>query len=331
MPSGKNPKRSSMRQQAGILLKPKNLLKTVAGQFPIASIATEWIDQIEGHETDLRIENLEAEVESLAKLKALEDATPQTPAPLHDWSIPVSEYLRRTVDLAVVYDGGFQSRAERGRESIQPVAHACIIGDHELLTCGEALELARGVAEHKHGKVIILVGMAWYGFDSEPPDKTSGLCVCRLTSRDDEKWRDYAKSWRERGLGELEHDLISTCVRYTVSPWMGQEVGFIHTGEAQDVLRGRGLFSKRQFDTSVISHFRRPKDDGFKTFVTGVLPGRVLQASAPVFSRDGTLLGILSDTENYKSDAGCRAVVRSLLGHPRFMTSLKEGSTNAQE
>lgn len=164
-----------MRQQAGILLKPKNLLRTVAGQIPIASIATEFMDQIEGHETERRIESLEADVKSLAKLKALEAANPKTPAPLHDWSVPAGEYRRRTVDVAVVYDGGFHSRSERGRELIQVVGHACIIGDREVLVCKEALEMARYAAEHKHGKVIMLVGMAWYEFSAEAPEKASGL------------------------------------------------------------------------------------------------------------------------------------------------------------
>ena len=71
MPSENKPKQKSIRHHAGILLRPKNLLKTIAGQIPIASIATELIDQIEGHDTDLRIGDLEAEVKSLAKLKAM--------------------------------------------------------------------------------------------------------------------------------------------------------------------------------------------------------------------------------------------------------------------
>ncbi len=326
MSSEKEPKETHLRHQAGILLKPTNLLKTVAGQFPFVSMATEMIDQLEGHQTEMRIEALETEVQSLAKLKAFERSSPKTPALPHDWSIPVSEYLRRTVDVALVYDGGFHSQAERGRELIQPVAHACIIADHEILACKEALDLARYAAEHKHGSVIILIGMARYHFDCELPDPDSGLCVCCLTSRDEGKWRESEQSWREHGLGELEHDLISTPVKYTVSPWMGQEIGFIHAGEAKDMMRDRDSFSKVQFDASVISHFRRPKEAALKTFVTGVLPGRVLQAGSPVFSRDGTLLGILSDTEHYRSDAGRRAIVRSLLGHPRFMKSLKKES-----
>ncbi|MBN8249575.1 MAG: hypothetical protein J0L84_19310 [Verrucomicrobia bacterium] len=287
-----------MRQQAGVLLNPKNLLRTVAGQFPIASIATELMDQIEGHETERRIESLEADVKSLARLKALEDASLKTPAPFHDWSIPAGEYLRRTVDVAVVYDGSFRSRADRGRELIQVVGHGCIVGDREVLVCKEALDLAHCAAEHKHGKVIMLVEMAWYEFSTEAPDSASGLSVCRLTARDEAKWQRHAESWREHGLGELKHDVISTPARFSVSPWMGQEIGFIHSGEADDVLRGRDSFSKLQFDASVISHFRRPSDGGLKIFVTGVLPGRVLQAGSPVFGRDGTLLGILPRQQN---------------------------------
>lgn len=329
MPPEEKSNHDSMRQQAGILFKPKNLLKTIAAQFPIASIATDMMDQIEGHETDLRIESLEAEVKSLAKLHEMEDAAPKTPAPIHDWSIPTSEFLRRTVHLAVAYDGGFHSPERRGRELLQPIAHACIIGEREILTCKEAMDLARYAAEHKNGRIIILAGMARYDFNADPVNELSGLCVCRLTKRDEEEWREAVRSWKKHGLGELEHDLVAAPVRHSVSPWMGQEVGFIHSGEAQDVLRGRSEFAKLQFDAGTISHFRRPKRDAFKVFVTGILGGRILQTGSAVFSRDGTLLGILSDTEHYQSDAGRRAVVRGLLGHPRFTKFKKKEGKDA--
>jgi len=41
-------------------------------------------------------------------------------------------------------------------------------------------------------------------------------------------------------------------------------------------------------------------------------------------------MGILSDTESYESDAGRRAVVRSLLGHPRFMKPFKKDQKDAR-
>ncbi len=322
MAQDEKPKKPSPREKLGVLLRPANLVKTIGSQIPLASAGVEMANQLAGFEVEQRLESLEAEVKQASRLRELEQAAPESLPPLQDWSLPVAEYLQRTISIAVAYDGGFHSRAQRGRELVQPVGHACIIGNHEFLTCNEALALGRDVAEHKHGKIVILAGMAWYDFDPEPTDKGSSLSICRLTRRDDEKWSESVKSWQEHGLGELDDEPIATPIRHTVSPWMGQEVGFVHSGEAEDVLRSRREFSKLQFDVNVISHFRRPKNDALKVFVTGVLLGRVVHAGAGVFSRDGTLLGILSDTESYESDVGRRAVVRSLLGHPRFMKSL---------
>lgn len=318
MPSENETKKARLMKQVGIVLNPKNLLKTFASQVPIASIATGMIDQIEADETERRLQSLEAEAKYNTEQKALEDVSPKMEIALYDWSIPVGEYLRRTVDFVVVYDAGFHSEAECGHELFQPVAHACIIGDHEVLASKEALELARDVANHKHGRAIILVGMGRYEFESEGVDETSGLCICRLTARDEKDWSEIAATYRDHGLGTLENDLISTHVRFSVSPRMGQEVGLVHSGEAKDVIRGLDSFSKRQFVTGVISHFRLPKPQAFRTFVTGVMSGWVYQAGTPVFGRDGVLLGIVADGVGYQSDAGSRAVVRSLLGHPRF-------------
>jgi hypothetical protein len=99
---------------------------------------------------------------------------------------------------------------------------------------------------------------------------------------------------------------------------MGQEIGFIHAGEAEDVMCGHLAFSARQFDSTTISHFRNPRPGALKTLVTGVLAGRIVQVGSPVFTRNGELLGVISDTETYRSDAGRRAVIRSLIGNPHF-------------
>lgn len=330
MAQDETPKKPSPREKLGVLFRPGNLAKSIGSQIPFASAGVEMANQLAGYEVEQRLESVESEVKAAAQLRELERTAPKSPPPLLDWSVPVAEYSQRIVSIAVVYDGSFHSSAQRGRELIQPVAHACIIGEHEILTCMEALELGRAVADHKHGRVIVLAGMAWYDFSSAPADDASGLCIGRLTQRDEEKWRENVQSWQKHGLGELDGDLITTPIRFTVSAWMGQEVGFIHSGEAEDVMRGLQEFTKMQFDVSVISHFRVPKNDALKVFVTGVLPGRVLRVGTPVFSRDGTLLGVLSETESYESDAGRRAVVRCLLPHPRFMAALKKESTDAR-
>jgi len=77
-------------------------------------------------------------------------------------------------------------------------------------------------------------------------------------------------------------------------------------------------FSHVEFGTSVISHFKLPKRSSLKVFVTSVFPGRIKQVGSAVFSRDGSLLGIISGVEKYEYDAGRRAVVKTLLGFPKF-------------
>ena len=315
--------KSTSKDHLGVLFHPANLLKTVASQVPIASALVEVQNQLAGHEYGKRIDSLEAGMLLAAKVQALEAFNPSPPAPLHDWSIPAAEFARRTVDVAVAYDKGFHTGANHGKELIQPLAHACIIGDREILICKEALELALAVAAHKHGRIVILAGMAWYGIEPGPHEEAVGLSVLRLTDRDEMRWAKLKQKWLEHGMEEPQEADFASPLRFSTGVWMGQEIGFVHSGEATDVMSGTESYTDRQFDTCVISHFREPTTDGLKLAVTGVLPGRVMCSGSPVFSRDGTLLGLLSDTESYKSDAGRRAVVRSLLGHPRFTKFLK--------
>lgn len=316
--------KQGVREQLGILFHPKNIVKTVASVVPLGSVPVEMLNQLEGHQTSQKIGALEEkDLELEAKVHKLELSVGNFPSTAQEWPTAVAQYSRRIVDLAIAYDGGFRSRAERGRELVRAVAHGCFVGAGEVLTCREAIEFARDMAETKYGRVIILSGSAWYEFEPEAPDEFAGLAICRITGRDEKKWADERKlreRYEKRGVAHLLHEPITTRAKFSITPWLGQEVGFLHSGEATDVRRD-DRFSGLQFDATAISHFRRPRDGAFKTFVTGVLPGRILRTGSPAFGRDGTLLGVIADTENYPSDAGRRAVVRSLLGHPLFMKS----------
>ena len=190
----------------------------------------------------------------------------------------------------------------------------------EVVTCREVMELINGVVAHKGGRGIAMIGMAWYDFAAGPIDDASGLCILKLTKRDEAKWGHI-----QRALGKLELQALTdttptiSAVKHSVMPWIGHEIALLHTGEAENV-SSLMTFEHLQFDVTTISHFRRKPQGSLKTFVSGVLGGRILYAGAPVFNRDATLLGIVSDTESYPSDSGRRAVIRSLLGHPRFTT-----------
>jgi hypothetical protein len=319
MSTPENPPKPSIRDKAAVFLKPANVARTIASQIPGLSAMVEMANQLDGEEIDQRIAALEAEPKAAALLKTLEESVARPEPGLSDWSTAVAEYLLRTIDLTVVYDGGFHSPKRAGTELVQSVAHGCILSATEVLVGDEALELATRVADTKEGRIVISAGMERFEFDPGSGNSALGLSVFPLGPRDEAAWQHVQDLWREHGLGDLESSLIRTPVHFAASTWMGQELGFIHSGEAVDVMSGERSFSPVQFDTSVISHFRQSTSESLKTFVTGVLPGRILRPGSPAFGRDGTLLGILSGTESYPSDAGSRAFGRSLLGHPRFI------------
>jgi hypothetical protein len=303
--------------QLGILLKPKNLLRTAASAVPGASAVLEMQNQLDGAILDERITSLEETDLSLqGKLAEMERSQPKTVTHQSNWHVAASDYLRRIADMAVVFDGVVNSPPQPG-ERFLTVAHGCFVGPKSVLTCLEAIELAKDVANHKRGTVAILAGITRYEFELDRIDQLSGLVICKIICRDEQRWLRTKTKLKQAGLPEnmvpepLEMPVISS-----VFPWIGQEIGFIHTGEATDVFR-EGI-SKYQFEKTSISHFREVREHAIKSFVTSVLPGRILKAGSAVFAGDGTLLGVIANTENYPSDAGRRAIVRSLLGHPRF-------------
>jgi hypothetical protein len=322
------PEAPTSKNQLGTLAKPKNLMKSFGSLVPGASVALEMLNQLDGERVDARIGEAEAQLKQIAEAQGLlaqalspsngVSKVPAIPPAFRDWSEAAGEFMPRSAIVAVAFDGGFHNPRNTGRERFNAVGHGCLIAPNEVLTCREVMDLVTGVATHKGGRGVAIVGMAWYEFEAGPIDDASGLCILKLTKRDDEKWTGFQDSLAKIGGPSLVDSVPAAApVKHSLMPWIGQEVAFIHTGEAENA-SAMFTFEHLQFDSSVISHFVRTSRESLKTFVTGVLPGRVLYSGAGVFGRDGTLLGILSDTESYASDAGRRALVRSLVGHPKF-------------
>jgi hypothetical protein len=300
-----------------ILLKLKNLLRTIASLVPVSAPVLEIHSQLEAAKVDDRITLLEAtDVELQGKVASLESAQPNVSLQKSSWPVSVGDYVRRIVDILVVYDGAVDSPPQDG-ERFLAVAHGCFISPGTVLTCVEAVQLVNKVAEHKNGRVAIAAGIAWYECSLESIDQLSGIAIFDILGRDDARWAETRKEYLDAGLPEeLIPEPLETTVNASVSPWMGQQIGFVHTGEATDVFAN--TISNSQFDIGTISHFRKPRRGTIKRFVTSVLPGRVCKPGFAVFAEDGTLLGVMAETAHYPSDAGRRAIVRTLLGHPRF-------------
>jgi hypothetical protein len=324
-----------LRDQLGHVLRPHSLLKTLASQIPVASAGVEILNQLEGQRMDKRLTSLEAAM--LSKLRQLDLVaspipTVQAPPPQtspnqsNSWPLAVSEYLFRNVEFAIVHT----PPEEPDHEFVLPVGNGCLIGNDYVLTCNEVLDLARKVAQHKHGRIVILFGMVWYEFKSEPVDDATGLVLCRLTGRNEETWQRAHELFGKAPLGSQAMSPTQVEANWTICPVMGQEVGFILPSDSDDNMR-LAEFTRVEFGTSVISHLKLPKDFRLKAFVTAVFSGRIKQLGAAVFSRDATLLGIISGVEKYEFDVGRRAVVTTLLGFPRFTTTRQLSSTPAQK
>ncbi|HXP59694.1 MAG TPA: hypothetical protein VN829_04335 [Dongiaceae bacterium] len=309
------PKDLPLKDQLGTVLHPKNFLKTLASQFPFASAGVEMLNQLEGQRVDKRVTALEqADVQVLSKLQKLEASVVKTPPPAFvEWPAAVSEYLLRSVGFAVVHTPEDQP----GHEYILPVANGCLVGDDYVLTCREALEMANNVAAHKRGRVTILFGLCWYEFEAEPVDPATGLVLCKLTKRDEQKWQRARELCKKEGVDLWVEPPIKVVPKWTITPWLGQEVGWIVASDSGNNMRNAQL-THVEFGTAVISHFRMPKETALKVFVTAPYAGRIRQAGSAAFGRDGTLLGIIAEVEKYEYDAGRRAVVKTLLGFPRF-------------
>lgn len=295
------------------------MAKTVASQVPFLSALVEASNQLEGWEVERRVVALEEELRSNGKASSDVEKTPEASRrDVSGWPLAVSEYLKRMVTIGCIYDGGYHSSSKGGRELVQPLAQACLIGAGRFVTSAEAQQLAIEVAREKGGNLVVLCGMAFHSLTFTDAHRLSGIVTGTVGPRDEKKWNEVIKRGLEHKVTDIDDAMIRVPVKYSLRPLIGEECGVIHSGEATNVMWLNSQYSRVQFDTFTISHFHKPKEDALIKFVSGVLPGRILQPGSPVFNRSGELVGVLSDTESYESDAGRRAVVRGLLNHPEF-------------
>src|SRR5665213_176854 len=132
-----------------------------------------------------------------AKLKKLEESVDRTPPQnVNEWPGVVSEFIKRNVEFAAIYNPSNDS----GSEYILPVANGCLVEEGYVLTCSEALKLADKVAEYKGGKVVILLGLAEYYFQVETKDEATGLVLCKITGRNEQRWKEMLKTFEEEGV-----------------------------------------------------------------------------------------------------------------------------------
>jgi hypothetical protein len=305
----------SLKDQLGTLVKPLNLVKSAAALIPFAGIGSEMLNQIDGERTEKRICALESTGDELKEtLQKLEADVIKTPRPINDWSAAAYEFRRRHATLAVMH-----SPPEfPDRQYILPATYGCAVGEDYVLTCSEALDFVQDIANYKRGRVVICSGPGVYYFEPEPIDSASGLVRLKITGRNDELC-EMASRLLEKDVPTPPRDKV----KWTITPYLGQEVGFIIPCGTQDNMRGDEIIHV-EFGTSVIAHFRLPRRDALKTFVTSVYSGRIQQSGSAVFSREGTLMGIISNVEVYEYDVGRRAVVKSLLGFPAYTDPLRK-------
>jgi hypothetical protein len=97
MSSEESTPKETIRSQFKTVLRPKNLIRTVASQIPGVGAAVEMINRIEGEAVDRLLQELtESDVKLLSKIEDLEKG-PQKPSfAVNDWSICASSITIRS-------------------------------------------------------------------------------------------------------------------------------------------------------------------------------------------------------------------------------------------
>jgi hypothetical protein len=132
------------------------------------------------------------------RLRKLEESLAKIPPQdTTDWATAAHQYLVRNVEFAVVH----YPTGDPEQVYVLPVANGCFVEENRVLTCFEAIELVQGVAKHKNGTAIILHGHVRHSFEVEEMDEATGLCLCKITGKDEESYEELLNHIRELSQG----------------------------------------------------------------------------------------------------------------------------------
>lgn len=109
----------------------------------------EMANQLAGKEIDEGIAALEAEPKAAALLKKLKQSLSRPDSGLSDWPTAVAEYLLRSFDLTVLYDGGYHSPERAGIELVQSVATAASSPQRRSSSAAKRWNWRRGSLKRK--------------------------------------------------------------------------------------------------------------------------------------------------------------------------------------
>jgi hypothetical protein len=313
------------REQLAVLLKPEQILKTVASGFPIAATATSLMDAIEGEVLNRRVSQLESESEQAKQqLEAIQKQTirpaANNPPPVPEWSMSASIAHRHTVDIVYEFD--------RTKTYI-PFAHGTLLDGQTVVTAVEVAGLLSGIRKQQPGRAYIVKGYGWYDFTEDFVDShhnSSGLVSYRIGARVNEKWEYACEIMASHKLGEPSNPLVVEPVKFAHA-YIGTELGFTAVGDHDE--NASRISDELQFTKTVVSHFYAHNHDHFHSVITSPIANRFVFIGSGLFDAWGNLVAVNSESVSYPHDAGRRVIGRSLYGLPRAMEELFPKKTAA--
>jgi len=146
-------------------------------------------------------------------------------------------------------------------------------------------------------------------FEEVERDESLGIALVKMGSIDDAFTRKQKLAHSD--IDDILAPPLQTDVRFRVVPFVGEQVGILHSPYSTKEYRG---VLELQFETAVVSYLNRfgPDLDPFR-YTLSPLITQIEDEGAPVFTSDSRLIGILTEAHLVEGQIATRHVFTSLI------------------
>lgn len=223
------------------------------------------------------------------------------------FALAASEFNWRTCEVGFVY----------GDNRVVETGYCCFIAPKLAITTAKVVDWANEIGKERGGSPVIQTQRGLAPFTVLERFELGDVVIIEMGKIDDSHVVELLKN-HDKNFARHFSEPLQTPVRFSISPFFGDRVGFLHNPSTSRNYRRTLSF---QFESADVAFYlnAEPEKDFLSYVLTPVL-SHVQYCGSPVFTEDGRLVGVIRETILLKGEQAWRPVVGPALPVKKFLT-----------
>lgn len=217
--------------------------------------------------------------------------------------LAAAEFMQRTCEIGFVLGATGERFVKTGL--------CCFVQKELAFTVAWVVDAALEVAQARKGRPVIHTMRGMAPFEVVERYDVGDLVSVKIGAIDDSYLKPLLAE-HDPDVAKAFYEPLQTDVKYRMVPFVGELVGFLSCSNADD--KWKSGINPFRFESCSVSFLARGKQSReFAQYVLTPSLSRLEYRGAPVFTGDGSLVGIVRDTVQMEDDIGMRPLITSMI------------------